>query len=133
MLWPFIMPQTRRLLIIDHDPALLVALSEFVGRHLVHVVVEVAQTAAAALHAVTVHHFDAILCDVAMPHMDGFALLCRIRQVAPDTRVVLMTGSIGQELERAARTAGASGLIRKPISRQDLIRTMTSLLAAHAC
>jgi len=123
----------RRLLIMDDDPALLLALAECVGHHLIHVLVEVAQTAAAGLHAVTVHRFDAVLCDITMPHMDGFALLHRIQRIAPGTPVILMTGQIEAALEQQAQAQGAWGLIRKPVSRHDLIHMITALLPAEAC
>src|SRR5205085_8487359 len=37
--------------------------------------------------------YDLVLTDLNMPGLDGLALLRRIRQSRPDTRVVVMTGA----------------------------------------
>ncbi|MEO0973122.1 MAG: response regulator, partial [Pseudomonadota bacterium] len=49
-----------------------------------------------ALAAINDSHFDVVLTDVQMPHMDGHELLRRIRRQRPQLPVIMMTayGSI---------------------------------------
>jgi PAS domain S-box-containing protein len=56
---------------------------------------------------------ELILLDVSMPRMDGLAALPRIREIAPETKVVLYTGFDEGGLSSRARELGAAALIEK--------------------
>lgn len=63
---------------------------------------------------------QAILLDVMMPQVDGWKVLARLRQ-HPDTErfpVIVCTIMAQEEL---ALALGASGFLRKPVSRQDFL------------
>src|SRR5438045_8196961 len=53
-------------------------------------------------------HFDAIVSDIAMPDMDGLALLRDIRQGDLDVPMIFMTGSPALETAMDAIGSGAS-------------------------
>jgi DNA-binding NtrC family response regulator len=65
--------------------------------------------------------FDLVLSDVVMPEMTGVELLYELRARRHDLPVVLMTGG-SPEPERTSNAVrvGASGLLYKPFSHEEL-------------
>ena len=81
----------------------------------------VVDSAADALACVEERDFDVVLTDLQMPEMDGLALLAKLRQMRPDTPVVLMTafGSIETAVE--AMRSGALDFVTKPFQSDALL------------
>lgn len=79
-----------------------------------------------ALRAMFEHHPDVILLDVAMPVMDGFALLERIREFS-DIPVVMLSAR-GEESDRVkGLRAGADDYIVKPYSNRELLARLEAV------
>src|SRR5438445_714884 len=79
-------------LIVDDDPALLQALPEALKLRMSELMVDTADSAAAALDRIAAQDYNAIVTDIKMPGMDGFALLDEIRARRPDTPTLMITG-----------------------------------------
>jgi DNA-binding NtrC family response regulator len=64
---------------------------------------------------------DVVLSDVRMPEMDGMALLSHLRQLAPETPVIMVTayGTVNSAVE--AMRAGAWDYLLKPVQFDDLL------------
>jgi DNA-binding NtrC family response regulator len=64
---------------------------------------------------------DVVLSDVRMPEMDGMTLLGHIRQLAPQTPVIMVTayGTVDNAVE--AMRAGAWDYLLKPVQFDDLL------------
>ncbi len=64
---------------------------------------------------------DVVLSDVRMPEMDGMALLSHLRQLAPETPVIMVTayGTVGSAVD--AMRAGAWDYLLKPVQFDDLL------------
>lgn len=65
---------------------------------------------------------DVVLLDLAMPVMDGWELLQRLRR-DPETRglrVLIMTAWLSDDLEARAREAGAEAVLLKPFEESAL-------------
>ena len=64
---------------------------------------------------------DLILMDVMMPGMNGIDACQEIRELLPETRVVMLTATGDQESVTAALVAGAQGYVLKAASRDELL------------
>jgi len=65
--------------------------------------------------------FDLILMDVKMPVMDGVKTYKKIKEVAADTPVIMVTAYAVEDLIREALREGAYGSLKKPIDFDDLL------------
>jgi CheY-like chemotaxis protein len=77
--------------------------------------------------------FDLIIIDIVMPKMDGFKLYKEIRKRDKTVKVCFLTaGEMYYEeyRKRAFPEISADRIIRKPISNDDLVRRVNSLLKA---
>jgi DNA-binding NtrC family response regulator len=76
--------------------------------------VSVAQTGGMAVEKVQEKSFDAILLDLAMPGMDGIDTLKRLRELNPDSQVILLTGQATVKKATEVMRLGALDLLEKP-------------------
>jgi DNA-binding NarL/FixJ family response regulator len=76
----------------------------------------------AALDAIERLLPDIVLLDLRMPDVDGFGVLERLRDLdpAPTCRVVIVSASLDEDTERAARAAGAAACVSKDSPRADI-------------
>src|SRR2546426_12257839 len=88
------------------------------------VTVDVADSAAAALGRIGARDYDAIVTDIKMPGMDGFALLAEIRTRRPDTPTLMITGHGEHALAVGALRGGACDFIQKPIDRDYFVTSL---------
>lgn len=78
-------------------------------------------TATDALHRLAATPADVVIVDIGLPEVDGIDILPEIRNICPDSRTLLITGSDDPEvLDRAGR-AGADRLLRKVESLPKII------------
>jgi DNA-binding NarL/FixJ family response regulator len=78
----------------------------------------------AAVDLVQEERPDVVLMDIAMPVMDGIEATQTIRERAPDTRVIVLTGSDAPRDVSRARAAGAAGYVTKDQIAGDLVRAI---------
>ncbi|HJQ42247.1 MAG TPA: response regulator, partial [Jatrophihabitantaceae bacterium] len=69
-----------------------------------------------------------LLLDVSMPRMDGLEALPHIREVSPNTRVIMYTGFDEGGLAARAHDLGAAGLIEKSMALDDLVEQLDVIL-----
>jgi signal transduction histidine kinase len=67
---------------------------------------------------------DVLLVDLRMPDMDGIQLMERVRECAPDTLVILMTGVATVESAVRALKGGAYDYILKPFTLAEIFHTV---------
>jgi DNA-binding NtrC family response regulator len=111
-------------LIVDDDPALLQALPEALQLRMDGVTVDTADSAVAALERIAARDYHAIVTDIKMPGMDGFALLAEIRARRPDTPTLLITGHGEQALAIEALRGKAYDFMQKPIDRDCFVASL---------
>ena len=73
---------------------------------------------------------DLVLLDLQMPGgMDGWQALKQMKQIAPNVRVAIVTGSVPDRgLEELAIKEGAIGIVTKPIRIDDLVPQIQTFL-----
>lgn len=65
---------------------------------------------------------DLILCDIAMPELDGYEICAMLRQstIFRQTPIVMLTGKDGFIDRMQARVVGATDYLTKPFKKQEL-------------
>jgi len=71
---------------------------------------------------------DMVLLDLALPGMNGLEVLRRIRQLDPEARVIVVTGSGSNESAEVALKYGAYDFVRKPVDYADFVRRIKAAL-----
>jgi CheY-like chemotaxis protein len=73
--------------------------------------------------------YDLVLLDCNMPGLDGFDILAKIKDSAPNTTVVMMTATDDDALAGRARTGGADAFLKKPFYPADIDALLTRIYA----
>lgn len=115
---------SSRILIVDDDQAMLMAMAEMLRRQIDGVQVDTSSVARQALAQVLHFEHDAIISDIRMPGMDGLMLLNEIKALTPDTPILLMTADGDRDLVVHALRGGAYDFIEKPIDPDYLAASL---------
>jgi DNA-binding NtrC family response regulator len=90
--------------------------------------VQVADGGKPALALLAEQSFDVMLVDIRMPGMDGLELLDRVKEGAPTTVVIIMTGYATVDYAVRALKHGAWDFVKKPFDPDDLSRLVEKAL-----
>jgi len=125
--------QFRTALVVEPDRDLAEIYSLLLRREGISRVV-IAQTGTEALALALTRTPDLILTEVALPNLDGVALLRKLREDprARGAAVVVITARSGALLQRHAADLGVAMLLEKPISLRTLAGTLRAGLAHFA-
>lgn len=75
-----------------------------------------------AIELVKKNDFDLVIMDVKMPVMNGVETFKKMKKIAPDTPVIMVTAYAVEELLREALRNGAFGIMKKPLDFDKLFR-----------
>jgi two-component system response regulator HydG len=75
-----------------------------------------------AIELVVKNGFSLAMMDVRMPVLDGLKTFKQIKQLAPDTPVIMVSAYAVEDLVRDALREGAFGFLKKPIDFDELLR-----------
>ncbi len=121
-----------RVLLIDDDALVRAGLRIILSSAEDLEVVGEADDGARAVAAVHEHRPDVVLMDIRMPGTDGLEATRRIRVVAPDTAVLVLTMLDDDEIVFAAMRAGAHGYLLKGAGQHELERALRGVVAGDA-
>jgi DNA-binding NarL/FixJ family response regulator len=112
-------------LVVDDSSVFRRGMGRAVGVHSGLQLVGEAEGGEAALDAIERLRPDVVLLDLRMPDIDGLEVLERIRELDPPPacRVLIVSASLDEDIERAARAAGAAGCVSKELARADICAT----------
>lgn len=114
-----------RILVVDDDAAITATFESI----LVGEGYEV-RTAADGVEAIGLARrepFDVVLLDLVMPGIDGLVALRQLREVAPQTRVIILSAYIEPDREAEAFRLGAEAVLSKPPDLTKLLRYLGEL------
>ena len=115
-----------RLLLVDDEPRLLTSLYELLqgrGYQLV-----TAATGGEALAHLSRLRFDLVLLDLRLPDIGGHEIMDFINEKGIDADVIVMSGEVGIDAAIGALKRGAYDYLRKPYSREELLKTVANAL-----
>lgn len=72
---------------------------------------------------------DVIMLDVVMPKVSGLDVLPKLKDMLPDSRILLVTASHDKEILSEAVKSGIHGIILKPFNAQKIIDTVAGVAA----
>jgi putative two-component system response regulator len=118
------------ILVIDDEPIVRALVADILSEDGHEV--RAAATAEDALAALDDHNLGLVVSDIVMPGLSGLDLLATVRRSRPNLPVVLVTGRATHGTVSAALAEGADGLVLKPFSHVELVRTVGGALRRTA-
>ena len=115
-----------RVVLADDHPAFRAGLRLLLQDSGLDVVAEAAD-GPAAVDAVVQHRPDVALLDLQMPGLTGVEVTRRLQEVAPGTRVLVLTMIEADETVLAAIRAGAWGYLLKGAGQEEIERAVRSV------
>jgi two-component system response regulator HydG len=115
-------PNAITLLIVDDEPSNVASLEKIFLREGIRVLS--ADSAKAAMEIARTHRVQVVLTDLMMPGTSGVELLRAIKQVSPDTEVVVMTAYGTVETAVQAMREGAYDFVEKPLKRMAIVKSV---------
>jgi two-component system response regulator DevR len=125
-------PKPIRLLVVDDHHIVRQGLRSILEREPDLVVSGEAASAEEALEMVLRDRPDVVLVDVRMEGMNGIDLCRRLREMAPQVAVVILSSFINEALVRESIEAGARGYLLKDVEDLDLVRSIRSVVRGEA-
>ena len=84
----------------------------------------------AALPLIEAERFDLLLSDIVMPEMDGIELAQRAAEIAPDMRIMFITGFAAVTL-KAGKQVPQARVLSKPFHLRDLVLEVDRLFESE--
>src|SRR5437660_8666434 len=111
----------RRVMVVDDEMLVAESLVEILRMEGFQAIA--VSDGAAAVKWAEILEPDTIICDIAMPRMDGFAVAEQIRELLPECRIILFSGHAG--MHRKLADAQAEGLefefLAKPVKPEIVL------------
>jgi DNA-binding NtrC family response regulator len=118
-------PGTRSeitVLVVDDEPSNRTSLEKIFEREGMRVLS--ADGAKSALELARKHRVEVVLTDLMMPGTSGLELMRALKEVAPDTEVVMMTAYGTVEVAVQAMREGAYDFVEKPLKRMTIVKSV---------
>lgn len=115
-------PRLPRILVVDDESIIADTIVQILNRS--GFVAEAAYNGKQAIESAREHCPELVLSDVMMPAIDGVETAIAIRELCPDTRIVLFSGQAAtiEILARAKKRGHTFELLPKPIHPSQLIK-----------
>ncbi len=123
-------PDAPPVLVVDDEPSNLASIEKIFQRDGLRVLT--ADGAKAALEIVRSHRVQVVLTDLMMPGVSGLELLRALKQLSPDTEVVMMTAYGTVETAVQAMREGAYDFVEKPLKRMTIIKSVRKAAERHS-
>ncbi|TRZ49996.1 response regulator [bacterium] len=119
--------QKKKILIVDDYPPMRQLIGDALSQAGDYEISE-AENGAEAVDQCRYSTFDLVISDVQMPGGGGMELLGRLREMSPDTSVIMITGHPAVDLTVSAMKKGAVDFLKKPFNIDNLLYKVKSCL-----
>ena len=109
-------------LVVDDEPGNVTSLRKIFERENMRVLT--AEGAKEALELARKHRIEVVLTDLMMPGSNGVELMRALKEISPDTEVVLMTAYGTVETAVQAMREGAYDFVEKPLKRMSIVKSV---------
>jgi PAS domain S-box-containing protein len=122
------MKLTGAVMLVDDEQSLL-----DIGKNMLEIMgfsVITAQNGAEAIEKFKRYHqlIRCVILDLTMPRMDGKSVLLKLKDIAPDVKVIMCSGYDTENIKTSCEKLGASAYLQKPYQLYDLQQAITSVL-----
>lgn len=121
---------SHRILFVDDDPSILRGVRRMLFEYEDKWEVHFAESGQKGLALFEENPFDIVVADLQMPGMDGVELLARVREIAPGTMRIVLSG-YSDRSRIIASTRVAHQFLSKPSSPDAIIGTLTNLFSLY--
>lgn len=123
----------KRVLVAEDHPLNMAIIQRILEKQEIEVIpVEDGVQAVEAFEYAVIGHFDVVLLDVRMPHMDGFEAAQTIRELdRPDAKTIpiaAMTADVFEKEKSKSVKCGMNSYLTKPIDPPELYDTLVKML-----
>jgi signal transduction histidine kinase/CheY-like chemotaxis protein len=122
--------QPLDLLVVDDEPMVALLLTAYLTSDVHHNVVT-ASNGRQGLEKFQTGHFDLVLTDRAMPDMNGDQLAASIKQISPETPVIMLTGFGDIMSTTGEAPVGADLVLSKPVTMDGLLRGLATAMKGY--
>lgn len=125
-------PHPVRVVIADPDPLARRAVRDAFGAIVSIEVVGDVSSGATLLEVTRAEEPAIVLCEASLGDMTAVEAIRRLREEAPDVRVVVFTVQADEDLALAALRAGACGILPKSTAAEQLARALVGVTTGEA-
>lgn len=128
---PVVEARVRTVMVVDDSVTVRKVTSRLLERHGYHVIT--AKDGVDAVGKLEDSKPDIMLLDIEMPRMDGYevASLVRHNPHLEDIPIIMITSRTGEKHRERAFQIGVNCYMGKPFQEQELLGTVSELIAAH--
>jgi CheY-like chemotaxis protein len=119
----------KRILVVDDERDVQQGIAEMLKMRKYEVLT--ADDGVQALDILSSEELDLIILDVLLPEIGGKQILVKVKEIEPDTPIIVITGQLHTDRanpEKFAREHGADAFLRKPILDTDLFPLVENLI-----
>jgi len=121
------MPERHKILVVDDEIAVTSLLEQFLSEKM-DCLVQTAGNGVDAMAMLESTDFDLIIADILMPQMDGFDLFNHVRDLAPATRFIFMSGQFHPHDVEGKRGSGMVAFLNKPFQLKEAAKKIEEML-----
>ena len=124
---------SKRILIVDDEPDIRLSLRMLLEFHGYRC--EEARNGKDALHLICIQHFDLIITDYQMPHLNGIELVKKLNANLSHESipVIIISGSLEKFLHDQALELGVQAILVKPYVGEKVLSVVNGTLNDSSC
>ncbi len=119
--------ETIRVMVVDDHPIVRQGVRSLLSNYADFEIVGEAESGSTALRQVGDLAPHVVLLDIRMPGVTGIDLVKQLRQIAPETKVLMLTSFDDSEYVTGALRAGAHGYVLKSVSDETLVSAIRAV------